>query len=119
MIKNGMNPHHPGEFLEEEFLKPMGLKATQLAHAILVAPNRMTRLCRGEVDVTPDTAERLGLFFNTTAQFWLNLQMEYDARIAEEELPKKVRRSIERNRDLLLSVSGGRDEGGTFDSGHA
>jgi antitoxin HigA-1 len=76
---------HPGEFLNEEFLKPLGMSARALAAAIEVPPNRITEIINGERGVTADTAIRLGRYFRTTSQFWINLQAGYDLSKAEAE----------------------------------
>ena len=68
-------PIHPGEILSTEFLDPLGVSATELARAIHVPPNRVTRLINGQAAVTPDTALRLARALCTTPEFWLNLQM--------------------------------------------
>lgn len=73
---------HPGEILLEEFMKPMGISARQLAADIDVSPSRISELVHGHRPITADTALRLGLFFSMEPRFWLNLQTEYDARIA-------------------------------------
>ncbi|MGZ8501135.1 MAG: HigA family addiction module antitoxin [Candidatus Binatia bacterium] len=101
MKKNGMRPVPPGEILKEEFLKPLGLTANALAKAIAVPPNRITAILKDERGITGDTAIRLGTFFKTSAEFWMNLQMTYDLRNAEKALPAGVRRSIEDNRIVL------------------
>jgi addiction module HigA family antidote len=71
---------HPGEVLREEFMKPLGLSANALARALHVPPNRITAIIaeEGPRAVTPDTAVRLARYFDTTPQFWLNLQQAYD-----------------------------------------
>jgi addiction module HigA family antidote len=71
-------PIHPGEILSTEFLDPLGVSATELARAIHVPPNRVTRLINGQAAVTPDTALRLARALRTTPEFWLNLQMRFD-----------------------------------------
>ena len=101
MRKNGMRPVPPGEILNEEFLKPLGMTANALAKAIGVPANRITAILKGERGITGDTAIRLGTFFKTSAQFWMNLQMIYDLRNAEKALPAKVRKGIEQNRRAL------------------
>ena len=73
---------HPGEILLEDFMKPMGITARQLAADIDVSPSRISELVHGARPVTADTALRLGLFFGMEPRFWLNLQTEYDMRIA-------------------------------------
>jgi addiction module HigA family antidote len=74
------DPIHPGEVLREEFLKPLKLTAYRLASDIDVPPSRISDIIRGKRPITADTALRLGLFFDTTPQLWLNLQTDYDIR---------------------------------------
>lgn len=69
---------HPGEILKEEFLAPLNMSARALADAIHVPANRLTEIIRGHRDVTADTAIRLGRYFNTTPQFWMNAQSAHD-----------------------------------------
>lgn len=71
-------PIHPGEILEHEFLRPLGLSAARLARGVRVPTNRITRLMRGQAAVTPDTALRLARALRTTPEFWLNLQVRFD-----------------------------------------
>lgn len=72
------DPIHPGEILKEEFLGPLGVSAAQMARAIHVPPNRVTRLINCQAAVTPDTALRLARALRTTPEFWLNLQLRFD-----------------------------------------
>ncbi len=72
------NPIHPGEMLREEFLEPLGLSAGKLAKGLGVPRTRIERLIREETGITADTAARLGRYFRTTAQLWLNLQTSYE-----------------------------------------
>lgn len=69
---------HPGEILREEYLKPLGLSAIALAKALQVPRTRIERLVREESAITPDTAVRLGRYFSTSPEFWLNLQVTYE-----------------------------------------
>lgn len=104
MVKNGMRPIHPGEILEEEFLKPLkptGLTASSLAQAIGVPPNRITAIIKGQRGITGDTAVRLSEFFGNTAKFWMNLQASYDLRKAEDALPKRTLKHIQEQRALV------------------
>ena len=73
---------HPGEILLEDFMKPMGISARQLAANIDVSPSRISELVNGQRPITADTALRLGLFFGMEPRFWLNLQSDYDLRVA-------------------------------------
>ena len=81
---------HPGEILLEDFMKPMGITGQQLAADIDVSPSRISELVNGSRPVTADTALRLGLFFGMEPRFWLNLQSEYDMRIATRNLSDKI-----------------------------
>jgi len=72
---------HPGEILKTEFMEPMGLSAYALAKA-LAFPG-IYDVVRGDRAISADTAIRLGKYFRLPAQFWLNLQNDYDLRIAE------------------------------------
>ena len=82
MTTKKMLPMHPGEVLREEFLKPLGLTPYGLAQALDIPRTRIERIVREETAITGDTAHRLGRYFGTTPQFWLNLQSEYDLRRA-------------------------------------
>jgi antitoxin HigA-1 len=80
----------PAEILLEDFMKPMGISARQLAADIDVSPSRISELVHGARPITADTALRLGLFFDMEPRFWLNLQTEYDMRIAIQSLQDKI-----------------------------
>ncbi|MBU4609383.1 HigA family addiction module antidote protein [Achromobacter sp. GG226] len=73
---------HPGEILLEDFMKPMGITSRQLAADIDVSPSRISELIHGKRPITADTALRLGLFFDMEPRFWMNLQTEFDMRVA-------------------------------------
>jgi antitoxin HigA-1 len=81
---------HPGEILLEEFMKPMHITARQLAADIDVPPSRISDIVNGNRPITADTALRLGLFFKMEERFWVNLQAEYDIRIARRTLLDKI-----------------------------
>ena len=106
MITKGMRPIHPGEILLEEFMKPSHppLNANTLARALDVPANRITAIIKGQRGITGDTAVRLATFFNTTAEFWMNLQKTYELQLAEQALPGKVKKHIEQSRKALVSV---------------
>lgn len=78
---------HPGEILREEYMVPLGLKSYTLAKKLHVPRTRIERLVAEHTPVTPDTALRLAKFFNTTPQFWMNMQAAYD--LATEAEAKK------------------------------
>ena len=81
---------HPGEHLAEE-LRTLDMSAAELARKIDVPTNRITQILNGTRSITGDTALRLGHFFGTSAQFWLNLQSLYDLRVAEQKAGKSIR----------------------------
>jgi addiction module HigA family antidote len=81
---------HPGEVLLEDFMKPHGITARRLAADIDVPPSRISELVNGHRPITADTALRLGIFFDMEARFWLNLQAEYDIRVAARELTAEI-----------------------------
>jgi antitoxin HigA-1 len=85
------HPIHPGEILNDE-LAELGLTASALARRIKVPPNRISQIMQGKRAITGDTALRLGHWFGMSPQFWLNLQSQYDLRLAEAAAGKEVRK---------------------------
>jgi antitoxin HigA-1 len=81
---------HPGEVLEEEFLKPLGLTAYRLAKATKIPITRISEIVKGRRRVTADTALRLSTFFGNSPRFWLGLQNDYD--LEEEQI--KIERDL-------------------------
>ena len=77
----------PGDMLHLEFMEPLGLSAYALAKAIGVPANRITGILNSTRAITADTAVRLGRYFGTTAEMWMNLQTKYDLATAREALP--------------------------------
>jgi addiction module HigA family antidote len=86
MKKKLLDEIHPGEILLEDFMRPMGITARQLAADIDVSPSRISEIVHGSRPITADTALRLGLFFSMEPLFWVNLQSEYDMRVAKRKL---------------------------------
>lgn len=72
------NPSHPGEVLSELYLKPLGLNAIALAKRLDVPRTRIERLVRQETRLSADSAIRLATFFDTTPEYWMNLQRAWD-----------------------------------------
>ena len=85
-----MPPMHPGEVLREEFIEPMGLTPYGLAQALNIPRTRIERVVREETAITADTAHRLGRYFRTTPHYWLNIQSEYDLRVAAAGLGRQL-----------------------------
>lgn len=81
-MKKPLDEIHPGEILLEEFMTPLGITAQKLAADIDVPPSYISELVNGTRPITADTALRLSVFFGMEQRFWLNLQAEYDTRIA-------------------------------------
>ena len=81
---------HPGEHLAEE-LEMLGMSAASLARQLGVPTNRVTEILNGQRAITGDTALRLGHFFGTSAEFWLNLQSVYELRLAEQKAGKSIK----------------------------
>lgn len=92
---NKMPPVHPGEILRDD-MEALGLSARALAEKIKVPANRITAILAGRRSITGDTALRLGAFFGTSAEFWMNLQKTYDLRVAEIANGEEIRRSVKR-----------------------
>ena len=82
---------HPGEHLAEE-LNALDMSAAELARRLKVPTNRVTAILNGQRAISGDTALRLGHFFATTPQFWLNLQSLYEIRLAEEKSGKAIKK---------------------------
>ena len=93
--KREIAPVHPGEILSEEFLKPLGLRMNQLALALRVPANRINAIVAGERGITADTALRLGRYFGTSAQFWINLQARFDLESTKDKLAAKIEREVQ------------------------
>jgi addiction module HigA family antidote len=85
-----MRPIHPGEILREEYLEPLGLSASALARELHVPTNRVTEILSAERSVTAETALRLARCLRTTPEFWMNLQVAYELRLAEVSSADKV-----------------------------
>lgn len=87
---------HPGEILLQDFMKPLGLTQYALAKAIDVPARRINEIVHGNRAITADTALRLGAYFGTDAQSWLNLQTHYDTELAREAMQETLARIVER-----------------------
>ena len=85
----------PGEMLREEFLKPMGISQNRLALDIRVPSTRIGQIAQGRRSVSADTALRLGRYFGTSAEFWLNLQQTYHLSKAMTEHEKTIAREVQ------------------------
>lgn len=95
MIKNKLlDPITPGEILKEDFMEPLGISINKLSRDVGVPPNRISEIVNGKRAITADTALRLQRYFNVEAQFWLNLQAEYDLRMTKRKIWTELKRRI-------------------------
>ena len=93
MIPENRVPTHPGEILQEEFLRPMGLSQVALAQHLGIPVQRINELIKGKRGITPETAWLLADAFGTTPEFWVNLQDVYDlARTRPSRRRARIRR---------------------------
>lgn len=92
---NKIEPIHPGEILNEEFLKPMEISQNKLGRDLGVSPRRINEIVHGKRSVTADTALRLSTYFGNSASFWLGLQMEYDLDVAEDTIAAKIQKEVQ------------------------
>lgn len=98
-------PIHPGEILADE-LKELGVTPTELSRQIDVPANRISQIIQGKRSITGDTALRLGHWFKTSAELWLNLQTAHDLRVASKEVGSLVAKLPTRPKES--GESGGR-----------
>jgi addiction module HigA family antidote len=94
MKRKKLEPVHPGEVLQEEFLKPMSLSQNKLALNIGVPARRINEIVLKKRKVTADTALRLARFFGISAQFWLGLQSQYDLDVASDKLADRIAKEV-------------------------
>jgi antitoxin HigA-1 len=83
-------PIHPGAILREEFIEPLGLTAGRVAKACGIARTRIERIMAEDIGISGDTALRLGRFFRTTPQFWMNLQQHYELERAAASIGAEI-----------------------------
>jgi antitoxin HigA-1 len=85
-------PIHPGEYLREEYLVPLGMSAGALARKLNLPRTRIERIVKEEVGITPDTALRLARYFSTTPQVWMNFQQAYELETVAKEKAAEIGR---------------------------
>jgi addiction module HigA family antidote len=90
MRKKRLEPIPPGEILREEFMRPLGLTINGLARDLAVPPNRVSEIVNGKRAISADTALRLGKCFGVSPEIWLDLQSEYELRVARRTVWKQV-----------------------------
>ena len=94
MNKRDLPLVHPGEILQEDFLKPLGITRYRLAKSIGVPQRRIDEICSGKRSISADTALRLARFFGSDARSWMNLQAEYDLEVASIKLDDRLEREL-------------------------
>lgn len=94
MPKRDFDPIHPGEILREEFLIPLGVSQYRLAKEIHVPARRINEIVLEKRGISADTALRLGRYFGTTAQLWINLQARYDLEVTRDAIADKLEAEI-------------------------
>src|ERR1022692_1421876 len=87
-------PIHPGEILREDFMKPLGISMNTLGLDLHVPVTRIAEIVHERRSITPDTALRLGRYFNTSARFWLNAHSSYDLEVAQDALQRTIERDV-------------------------
>ena len=93
-MNNRLPPITPGEILLEEFLTPLRISQNKLARDLDVPVTRVSEIVRGKRAITLDTALRLGVYFATTTEFWMNLQFRYDLKRARRHLLPAITRQV-------------------------
>ena len=92
--KKLLEPITPGEILREDFMDQLGISINKLSRDLSVPPNRISEIVNGKRAITADTALRLQRYFGVEAQFWLNLQTEYDLRMIKLKIWPDIERRI-------------------------
>jgi antitoxin HigA-1 len=87
-------PIHPGDVLMKELIEPLALSRYKVAKLIGVQQRRVDEICAGKRGVTADTALRLARLFDTTPEFWMNLQSQYDLEVAQRAMRKQIERDV-------------------------
>jgi addiction module HigA family antidote len=95
MPRKRLAPVHPGEVLNEDFLKPLALTEYRLAKGLRVPARRINEIVHGTRAISADTALRLARFFRNSPRFWLNLQTSYDLEVEADRLGAKLARDVE------------------------
>jgi addiction module HigA family antidote len=93
--KTKLPPIHPGEILTEEFLAPLQITQYRLAKDIHVPARRINEIVHGIRSISADTALRLGRYFGTSPQFWLNLQSSYDLATEQDRIGDRIEQEIQ------------------------
>lgn len=93
-MRKKLDPIFPGEILWKEFMEPQGLSQNKLARDIDVPVTRISDIIHGRRGITADSALRLSLYFGTTAEFWLNLQLRYDLKVSRRDVLPQIEKIV-------------------------
>lgn len=94
--KPSMIAVHPGEFLREDFLKPLGMSANALALALRVPATRISEIVNERRGLTTDTALRLAQYFGTSLEYWVNMQKAYEIATISKQMRASIAREVQR-----------------------
>jgi len=96
-------PIHPGVTLLDDFMKPLGLNANRLAIDLRVPAQQISEIVKGQRGISASTALRLARYFDTSAEFWMNLQSHYELQVASDEAGKKIERGITPAKEVVAA----------------
>ena len=96
MLKRGLPPSHPGEILKEMFISERGLTVTEVAKGLNMARANLSGIINGHLGISPELAVKLSEAFGNTAQFWVNLQNNYELWYAERKVDRTAIRHFEK-----------------------
>ena len=94
MKNRKMAPVHPGEILQQDFLKPMGISQYRLSKDISVPPRRINEIVLGKRSISADTSLRLSRYFGTSERFWLNIQAKYDLEVRKDKIGRQLESEV-------------------------
>ncbi len=89
-----LDPIPPGEILREEFMRPLGISQNKLARDLDVPVARVNDIIHARRGISADTALRLSVYFQTTAEFWLNLQSRYELKVATRIVGPEIKKAV-------------------------
>jgi addiction module HigA family antidote len=99
-----LNPITPGEIILYEFLEPLEMTQIELAEALHIELSNIEEIINGEKAITPEIALRLGRYFETSPEFWLNLQQRYDLKMAKYVLSSEIEKTVQPRNTLAISI---------------
>lgn len=101
MMTSQLEPITPGEILLHEFMEPLNISFEQLARDLNVSVPRIDEIVNGKRAITSDTALRLARYFDTSPEFWMNIQQRYDLKVAQGQLASEIEQTVKPLREVL------------------